>query len=303
MPPVADPNRSGVAPIADEPTRAREFRGVPARVFGPLLRLGVDSPRYTPLAVLLVLAMIPLFGALALDDRRLHGIDVWIKPLKFLAALTVYLLTLAWATRHADPRVTGRAAWRWHECAVVVAVVLEMLWIGGAAALGTASHFNESTRFAAAVYGVMGAAAVVLTSASATLAWAIHRHPGAALSPAVRCGLVWGLALTLPLTLLTAGTMSDRDGHWIGGTANDAGGLMLMGWSRDGGDLRVAHFFATHALHAVPLAALACSRVFGREALTPVRCAALAYAAFVAWTFVQALSGQPFLAARAAPAG
>ena len=264
---------------------------------GPLsiARLAADSPRYAPLAILLVLAMVPLSLAFALDARVFQGINVWIKPLKFHAALVVYLLTLAWFARFAAPEVTGRPWWRWHERAVVVAVVLELVWIVGAAAVATGSHFNRSTPLMGAIYGFMGLAAILLTSASATMAFAIHRHRGGTLSPAVRAGLVWGLALTLPLTLVTAGTLSGMGSHWVGGSASDAGGLPLMGWSRDGGDLRVAHFFATHALHVVPVVALGCARLFGREALAPVRVAALAYTAFVAGTFVQALMGRPFL--------
>jgi hypothetical protein len=262
---------------------------------GPLGRLAADSPRYAPLAILLVLAMVPLSLAFALDARVFQGINVWIKPLKFHAALVVYLLTLAWFARFAAPEVTGRPWWRWHERAVVVAVVLELVWIVGAAAVATGSHFNRSTPLMGAIYGFMGLAAILLTSASATMAFAVHRHRGGTLSPAVRAGLVWGLALTLPLTLVTAGTLSGMGSHWVGGSASDAGGLPLMGWSRDGGDLRVAHFFATHALHVVPVVALGCARLFGREALAPVRVAALAYAAFVAGTFVQALMGRPFL--------
>jgi hypothetical protein len=264
---------------------------------GPLsiARLAADSPRYAPLAILLVLAMVPLSLAFALDARVFQGINVWIKPLKFHAALVVYLLTLAWFARFAAPEVTGRPWWRWHERAVVVAVVLELVWIVGAAAVATGSHFNRSTPLMGAIYGFMGLAAILLTSASATMAFAVHRHRGGTLSPAVRAGLVWGLALTLPLTLVTAGTLSGMGSHWVGGSASDAGGLPLMGWSRDGGDLRVAHFFATHALHVVPVVALGCARLFGREALAPVRVAALAYTAFVAGTFVQALMGRPFL--------
>jgi hypothetical protein len=264
---------------------------------GPLsiARLAADSPRYAPLAILLVLAMVPLSLAFALDARVFQGINVWIKPLKFHAALVVYLLTIAWFARFAAPEVTGRPWWRWHERAVVVAVVLELVWIVGAAAVATGSHFNRSTPLMGAIYGFMGLAAILLTSASATMAFAIHRHRGGTLSPAVRAGLVWGLALTLPLTLVTAGTLSGMGSHWVGGSASDAGGLPLMGWSRDGGDLRVAHFFATHALHVVPVVALGCARLFGREALAPVRVAALAYTAFVAGTFVQALMGRPFL--------
>jgi len=170
-----------------------------------------------------------------------------------------------------------------------------MVWIGAAAALATASHFNEAPIWAA-LYSLMGFAAIVLTSASTTLAWAIHRHPAGDISPALRTGLVWGLALTLPLTQITAGTLSGMGSHWVGGTPSDAGGLGLLGWSRDGGDLRVAHFFATHALHIVPLAALVCAKLFGRDARAPVHIAALAYIGWVAATFLQALRGQPFLA-------
>jgi hypothetical protein len=266
---------------------------------GPLsiARLAADSPRYTPLAILLALAMIPLWGAFLLDARLFQGINVWIKPLKFHFALVVYLLTLAWFARFASPAVTGRPWWRWQERAVVVAVVLELIWIVGAAALATGSHYNRSTPLMGAIYGFMGLAAILLTSASTTLAVAIHRHGGSGLSPAVRSGLVWGLGLTLPLTLVTAGTLSVMGNHWVGGSGSDASGLPLMGWARDGGDLRVAHFYATHAMHVVPLAALACARLFGPDARWPVRAVALAYTAFVAGTFVQALMGRPFLAA------
>lgn len=262
-----------------------------------LARLAADSPRYTRLAVWVALAMLPLFGALALDTRIFQGINVWIKPLKFHAALFVYLVTLAVFARFASTEVTGRPWWRWHERAVVLAVVLELIWIGGAASLGVASHFNESTPLWTAAYSLMGVGAIVLTSASATLAWAIHSHSAGHLSPVVRTGLVWGLGLTLPLTLITAGTLSDMGSHWIGGTASDAGGLFLMGWSRDGGDLRVAHFFATHAMHALPLVALLCAKAFGERSLAPVHFAALAYVGLVAGVFVQALMGRPFLAA------
>ena len=264
--------------------------------FFSLKRLATDSPRYTRLAVLVALAMLPLLGALALDTRLLQGINVWVKPLKFHAALFVYLVTLAFFVRFASTAVTDRPWWRWHERIVIVAVVLELIWIGGAASLGVASHFNYSTSLWSAIYSVMGVAAVILTSASTTLAWAIHRHPAGNLSPAVRTGLVWGLALTLPLTLITAGTLSGMGTHWIGGTASDAAGLWLMGWSRDGGDLRVAHFLATHAMHFIPLAALVCAKVFGSEARVPVHLVALAYIVLVAATFLQALMGKPFLA-------
>jgi hypothetical protein len=71
-----------------------------------------------------------MWAALALDARLLNGMNVWVKPLKFHFALSVYLLTLAWFTRYASPEVTSRPWWRRHERAVVFAVIAEALWIG-----------------------------------------------------------------------------------------------------------------------------------------------------------------------------
>lgn len=285
--------------LAGAPSAVRDASRADARPVSALslARLAADSPRYTRLAVLIALAMLPLAAALVLDARLFQGIPVWIKPIKFHAALVIYLVTLAALARFASAEFRQRPWWRWHERAIVVAIVLELVWIGSAASLGVGSHFNDSTALWGAAYSFMGVAAVLLTSASATLAWAIHRHPEGAVSAAVRCGLVWGLGLTFPLTLITANTLSGMGGHWIGGTPSDAGGVWLMGWSRDGGDLRVSHFLATHAMHAIPLAALACAKVFGRDALLPVRLAALAYVALMAAVFVQALMGRPFIAA------
>jgi hypothetical protein len=262
---------------------------------GILARLVADSPRYTRLAIVVAAAMLPLLGAFALDARLFQGINVWIKPLKFHLALVIYLMTLALFARFASTGIMRRPWWQWHERAVVLAVVLELVWIGTAAALATSSHFNP-TPLGEALYSLMGIAAVVLTTASTSLAWAIYRYPVGDLAPAMRSGLVWGLALTLPLTLLTAGSLSAMEGHWVGGSVSDADGLWLLGWSREGGDLRVAHFFATHAMQLVPLAALACTKIFGREAHAPVHLVALAYAVLVVATFIQALLGRPFIA-------
>jgi hypothetical protein len=141
----------------------------------------------------------------------------------------------------------------------------------------------------------MGVLATLLTSASAVYAFQIARNGETGLSPAVQSGIVWGLALTLPLTLVTAGTMSAFEGHWVGGMRSDSAGLAIFGWARDGGDLRVAHFFSTHAMHFLPVLGLVSAVVFGASRRLPVRLAAIAFAMFVAAVFVQALAGRPFL--------
>jgi hypothetical protein len=262
---------------------------------GPaLVSLRAEEPRLFDLGALLILAMVPTFVAASFDTRLFQGINVWDKVLKFEFALGVYLLTLVVFARFLPAGTKGKRWYRVYVGAVILAIIAEMIWIGGASALGTASHFNR-TAFGAAVYALMGAAAVLLTSVSAVYAWQIGRNAATGLSPAVKDGIVLGLALVLPLTLVTAGTMSSMGGHWVGGARSDAGALALIGWARDGGDLRVPHFFATHAMHFVPVFGLLSAAYLGQENRMPVRIFVVLFTGFVAYTFVQALSGRPFL--------
>ncbi|EPC01612.1 hypothetical protein L861_16470 [Litchfieldella anticariensis FP35 = DSM 16096] len=253
------------------------------------------EPRFTALGLLLLALMLPTGFAAAVDPREFLGVDIWVKPLKFELAIATYVLTLAFFARFVPAEVRAKRWYRAYIGAVVAAVVLEIIWIGGAAALGTASHFNESV-IGVVIYAVMGAGAVLLTSASTVYAVQIARNTKPEIGSALKEALVLGLALVLPLTLLSAGTMSSMDGHWIGGQPSDAGGMALMGWARDGGDLRVSHFFATHAMHFIPAFGLVSATFFGAENRLPVRIFGLLFTAFVLYTFVQALMGQPFLA-------
>jgi hypothetical protein len=259
-----------------------------------LASLRSAEPRFYATAILLLFALAATAFASAVDQRTFLGIDVWVKPLKFEAALVVYLFTLAFFARFL-PAGTGQRRWyRVYSSVVVVAIVAEMVWIGGAAFLGTASHFNRGP-VGGILYSVMGVGAVMLTTPPAVYAWLVARNPATGLSPAVREALVVGLALTLPLTLVTAGTMAGMEGHAVGGSGTDGAGFPLMGWVRDGGDLRVAHFFATHSLHVIPLFGLLSLALFGPLNRWPARFFALLFVGFVTWTFVEALNGQPFL--------
>jgi hypothetical protein len=262
-------------------------------VFVPrfLTSLHDAEPRFFCLGMLMLFAMTPTAVAALVDDRVFLGADIWLKPMKFEAALFVYLLTLSFFARFLPASTTTKRWYRLYGFAVAGAIVAEMVWIGGASALGTASHFNRGP-IGGVLYSVMGAFAILLTTPTAVYAWLIARSTSTGLSPALKDGVVLGLGLTLPLTLITAGTMGSMDGHAIGGSG--IAGLPILGWARDGGDLRVSHFFATHALHFIPVFALFSAAWFGTDKW-PVRAFAAIFAAFVMCTFVQALMGQPFL--------
>ena len=171
-----------------------------------------------------------------------------------------------------------------------------MVWIGGAAAVGTASHFNSEVPFLASVYPVMGALAIFLTSASLFYGLQIAFNSGSGLGPAMRLGVSGGLILTFVSTVLVAGYLSSNGGHHVGLPGGADVALPVLGWSREVGDLRVAHFFATHALHAVPLMSFIFVLVLPQRAALALSLTALClYSGLIAYTFLQARSGLPFV--------
>lgn len=255
------------------------------------------EPRMRALGLALALATVPTALALTLDPRVLDGAPIWLKPLKFEIALAIYLLSLAFFARYLPLPMRRSRRWRIYALAVCGAVLAEMLWIGGAALLGTRSHFNEATPLAAALYGAMGLLAVLLTSASAVMGWAILRR-GTGLAPALREAVGLGLVLTFALTVPVAFTMSGMGGHHVGAVSELARAVPVLGWSREAGDLRVAHFLATHAMHALPLAGLLAGVLAPpRRARAAVRLAAAGWSLATLASFAQALAGLPLLPA------
>lgn len=254
------------------------------------------EPAFGTLGLMMLALMAPTLFAYMVDERTFQGVNVWLKPLKFEFSLAVYFITLAFFARWLPAGIRDKRWYRVLSASAVLSALVEILWIGGAAAMGTASHFNP-TAVGQAIYGAMGVAAVLLTSVSAFYAWQIARNGALRMPPAFRESVVFGLALTLPLTLLTAGVMSSMGSHWVGGAQAGGEGLAVMGWARDGGDLRVAHFFATHAMHFMPAFGLLSVAILGPDERRPLRIVAAVFSLFVILVFAQALAGSPFLPA------
>lgn len=263
---------------------------------GPVREWWRREPIFAGGAICLAALIVPTLIAMALDPRTLLGVSVWVKPLKFLVALTVYLATLAWFAGWL-PKGTTRTLWyRSFSVIVVACIAAEMLWIGGYAAIGEASHFNISTEFSRTIYGLMGILAVVLTSATVVYAALIAFNRESTLDPVFRLSVVAGLTLTLVLTAYAGSVLASGTGHHVGTEASDAGGLPIFGWSRTGGDLRVAHFFATHAMHFIPVVGWLAARSVPRApGYLIVLLSAGGLASLVWFTLQQALQGRPFL--------
>ncbi|MEQ9452887.1 MAG: hypothetical protein RJQ07_14990 [Pseudomonadales bacterium] len=236
--------------------------------------------------------------AMTVDDRTLQGVSVWAKPMKFGLSIGVYYLTLVWFSQYLRPGTLSTRAGHWLVGIPLVAGMAEISYILVMAALGQASHYNFSSSFTITMYSLMGVGAVSMVAVLPWMAYLIGRYQP------LHHPLIFAIVVGLVLTCVLGGGygmyLSGNDNHWVEATRTDANGLWLFNWARDGGDLRVAHFFGMHALHAFPLFALALNRVLPDGTRSHTQLAILigficAYTAFSAITFTQALQGQPFM--------
>ena len=239
---------------------------------------------WTALAFLAAFVVCALLSVI--DPRQLNGISTWAKPAKFFLSLAIHMLTLGFGLALLPRPI--RQGWTGRTVTLTMATmaILEMAYIAGRAARAEASHFNTGSAFAELAYSLMGAGAAAMMLVTILLGVQVLRHgrPGT-----LTLATGWAFILSGVLTLLVGFTLGGMGSHWIGGDQTDATGLPLLGWSTTGGDLRTAHFAATHLTQVLPLAAFAGSR----------RIVVLAAAAGVAVTlalYLQALAGRPLIA-------
>ena len=260
--------------------------------------------------------MVALLGAtgvaLVLDPREILGAPAWMKPAKFAASIAIYSFTLAWVFTYLDewPRTRHIVSW-----ITTVTLLLEIVIIDLQAWRGTTSHFNIGTVMNGVLFSIMGLAIVVQTFAAIALAVAVwrQRFQDRALGWALRLGMTITIVGAMTGGLMTRPTRAQIDNartghrmvvagaHTVG--APDGGpGLPGTGWSREHGDIRVAHFLGLHALQMLPLAAL----LFARRGWLETRRVRIvwaisgSYASIFSLLLWQALRGQSVTAPDAA---
>ena len=251
------------------------------------------------IAVGLAMLLVTTLAALA-DERLLRGVTIWSKPIKFAASFSLHLATLVVFVRLLLPEV--RAGW---GAALVllgasVATLIEVLYVALQAARGRDSHFNTDTAWEAFMYyQVMGGAALALVAVTVLTGVLVLRQARPDVSSGLRLGAGWGAILGGVATLVVAGALASGvltgPGPWIGEPRSDAGGLPLIGWSRQTGDLRVPHFFATHLIQGMAIAGWLADRLSFRPRFVVALAAVLGLDVTVA-TFVQAVRGLPLIA-------
>ena len=266
-----------------------------------------DAPLTATGLLMLALLCGTLIG-LWLDPRTISGAPAWLKPAKFSLSIAIYTLTLTWVFGFLGPWPRMR---RVVSLTTATVLIMEFAVITLQAWRGTSSHFNVGTPLDATLFGLMGAGIALQTMVSIAVAVAVWRQSfgDPALGWALRLGMTISILGASTGGLMTAPTAEQLDAARAGGGLTVAGahtvgapdggpGLPGSGWSREHGDIRVAHFVGLHALQVLPLIALVLyrRRIPDAVRLRLTQVIGAAYGALFALLLWQALRGQSVVA-------
>ena len=186
-------------------------------------------------------------GLFMVDTREVMGINPWIKPMKFMASISIYLVTIAWLMGHIErPRwAVQLIAWGIASCMIAETAVIFMQ-----AGRGVRSHFNVLTSFDASLFSIMGIGVIIDSLLMILMLLLFFRRHETIAPP-----YLWGIRIGIIMFLIggiVGGWMSSHGGHTVG--SQDGGpGLPFVNWSMTGGDLRIAHAFGLHGLQVMPI--------------------------------------------------
>lgn len=251
--------------VHELPSSARNIH--PAQPL-PWLNLAKRQPLLAlTVATNLALLVIALAGMI-FDPRMVLGASTWAKTAKFTVSVALYAGTLLWVLGQIRqrPRLVS-----FISNATGAILLLEISIIVLQAARGVPSHFNASSALDGALFSIMGVGITSLwiVDAVAFVLLLRERLQTRAMTWAVRLGLfisLIGMALAFFMTVpnatqmaaLQAGQKLSMIGaHNVNALADGQTRMIpFLGWNRDGGDLRIAHFIGLHAIQIIPLLAL-----------------------------------------------
>lgn len=212
-----------------------------------------------------VLGVVALAG-LVLDDRTLVNAPIWLKPLKFTVSVGIYAVTLAWLIGQLTR--ARRVGW-WLGTVFAVGLGLDMaLLFWQITVRGRTLHFNQETPADVLINNVVATGAFAGWGATAAIAVLLlfQRLPDRAMNSALRAGAALSVA-GIGIAMMMFGPNEEQKQVWRSGErpsivgAHSVGvpdggpGLPVVGWSTEGGDLRIPHFVGIHAIQVLPLVA------------------------------------------------
>ncbi len=215
---------------------------------------------------------------------QINNINAFIKPTKFFLSVAIFCITMAWIGKE----LNEPTAIKYFTIDVVLVMSFELFVITWQAANGRLSHFNIDKNLYATLFSLMGVAISILTLHTAYIGYLFFTTPKAN----IPIGYLWGIRLGIILFVIFAfegGIMGAKLKHTVGALDNSKG-VPFLNWSKQYGDLRIAHFFGMHALQLLPFLGY-----YLFKTPTSIIFFSLAYFGAVANTLINALRGLPFI--------
>jgi len=204
-----------------------------------------------PLLYRVGLAMIIMSGLLvmplAVDDRLVLGINPWIKPIKFCLSASIYVFTIAWFLHYIKSYSRIK---KWISYLTGITIIIDILIITFQAFRGLQSHFNYTTYFDQILFGIMGLC-IGISTLMIVIYFLILFIGKSSISLPYRLSILLSIFIFL-VGSWVGGVMISIGSHTIG--AEDGSfGILFFNWSREFGDLRIAHFLGLHAIQIIPM--------------------------------------------------
>ena len=228
----------------------------------------------------LVLSMLFLILAKT-TTTQVYGVNAWYKPFKFAFSTLTFAWAMAWYCSYLPNFNASIFNWT-----VIILLGFEIAYIALQAGRGQLSHYNQSTPVYAALFSMMALAASAVTIYTAYVGYLFFSNS----FPELPTYYVWAIRLSIVLFVIFSFegfAMGSRLSHTVG-AANDNSNLLIVGWSKTFGDLRVAHFIGMHALQIIPIVSY---YLLKNTKLTIAL--AIGYGFLALLTLIQALKGKP----------
>jgi hypothetical protein len=212
---------------------------------------------------------------------QVYGVNAWYKPFKFAFSTLTFAWAMAWYCFYLPNFNASLFNWT-----VIILLGFEIAYIALQAGRGQLSHYNQSTPVYAALFSMMALAASAVTIYTAYVGYLFFSNS----FPELPTYYVWAIRLSIVLFVVFSFegfAMGSRLSHTVG-AANDNSNLLIVGWSKTFGDLRVAHFIGMHALQIIPIVSY---YLLKNTKLTIAL--VIGYGFLALLTLIQALKGKP----------
>ena len=230
--------------------------------------------------ICLFLALI-FFVLARTTNTEVYGVNAWYKPFKFAFSTLTFAWAMAWYCFYLPNFNASLFNWT-----VIILLGFEIAYIALQAGRGQLSHYNQSTPVYAALFSMMARAASAVTIYTAYVGYLFFSNS----FPELPTYYGWASRLSIVLFVVFSFegfAMGSRLSHTVG-AANDNSNLLIVGWSKTFGDLRVAHFIGMHALQIIPIVSY---YLLKNTKLTIAL--VIGYGFLALLTLIQALKGKP----------